>query len=197
MGNKELKDIDLEDMEGMDGMHEDSSVEFALNKLGLVQDRIAKLKEQHDQRLEELVMKRNEVIEDIPEFWITANSSPLAWYFSEYEDYINNHMFSYLDLPTVVDDADGLGGYHIEFVFSENPYFKDTDITISVTIGNSVVSASAIHWKRVDKCLLRWLTEDSQEEMEDDRLKKIETVGEIHSIIKSPLEYYKVTAFLP
>ncbi len=72
---RELKDIDLEEMEGMDGMHEDSSVEFALNKLGLVQDRIAKLKEQHDQRLEELVMKRNEVIENIPEFWITAVST--------------------------------------------------------------------------------------------------------------------------
>lgn len=44
------------------------------------------------------------------------NSTSLKLYFCEYEDYINKHMFSYLDFPTVVDDADGLGGYDINFV---------------------------------------------------------------------------------
>ena len=75
---RELKDIDLEDMKGMDGRHAPSCKEFALNKLDLVQHRMAKLKEQHEQRLKELLMKMKEVIKYIPKFWITAVST--VWY---------------------------------------------------------------------------------------------------------------------
>ena len=92
--------------------------------------------------------KRNEIIEKIPKFWLTAfiNHPQVSSIIEEDEE----DALQYLTKLEVEEYEDIKSGYRIKLFFSANPYFENTVLTKEFQLGSTGDPASvstAIQWK--------------------------------------------------
>ncbi|XP_059077338.1 NAP1-related protein 2 isoform X6 [Cryptomeria japonica] len=120
----------------------DSELILAIEKLQEIQEELEKVNEEASDKVLEVEQKyneirrpvyekRNDLIQTIPEFWLTA-------------------VFKYLQSIDVEDFKDVKSGYSISFTFRPNPYFEDTKLTKVFRFTDELttsVSGSMVKWK--------------------------------------------------
>ncbi|KAJ6828215.1 NAP1-related protein 2-like isoform X2 [Iris pallida] len=145
--------------EGEESEHIDGELVLSIEKLQEIQDELEKVNEEAsdkvlevEQRYNEIrkpvYKRRSEIIQSIPDFWLTAFLShpALGDLLSEEDQKIFKHLVS-LD---VEDSKDVKSGYTITLNFSTNPYFEDTKLTKTYTFldeGTTNVTGTSIKWK--------------------------------------------------
>ncbi|WVZ85954.1 hypothetical protein U9M48_032809 [Paspalum notatum var. saurae] len=137
----------------------DRALLLSIDKLQEVQDEIEKVNEEASDKVLEVEQKynkirrpvyvrRNEVIQKIPDFWLKAFvSHPLLGdLLTEDDQQILKHLESIF-----VDESDDIkSGCSFTLTFSSNPYFKDKKLTKTYSVndeGKIVVKATSINWK--------------------------------------------------
>ncbi|XP_078444796.1 NAP1-related protein 2-like [Wolffia australiana] len=144
---------------GEENDHIDGELVLSIEKLQEIQDEIEKVNEEASDKVLEVeqkyneirrpvYVKRNEIIQSIPDFWLTAFMShpALGELLNEEDEKIFKHLVS-LD---VEDSRDVKSGYSITFSFSPNPYFEDTKLTKTFSFfddGTTNITGSKIRWK--------------------------------------------------
>ncbi|KAK2973539.1 hypothetical protein RJ640_010594 [Escallonia rubra] len=142
-----------------DEEHIDGDLVITIEKLQEVQDELEKINEEASDKVLEVEQKynvirkpvydkRNDIINSIPDFWLTAFlSHPALGDLLTEED---EKIFKYLSSLDVEDFKDVKSGYSIAFNFKPNPYFEDSKLTKSFTFldeGTTKVTATSIKWK--------------------------------------------------
>uniref|UniRef100_A0A0D9W5S8 Uncharacterized protein n=1 Tax=Leersia perrieri TaxID=77586 RepID=A0A0D9W5S8_9ORYZ len=138
----------------------DAALVASIEKLQEIQDEIEKVNEEACDKVLELEQKynevrrpvyvrRNEIIKQIPDFWLTAFlSHPVLGELLTEDD---QKIFKHLESIDVDDSEDIKSGYSITLTFSPNPYFEDTKLTKVYSFsGDEVlkVKATSITWKK-------------------------------------------------
>ncbi|XP_020586704.1 NAP1-related protein 1-like [Phalaenopsis equestris] len=139
--------------------HIDGELVLSIEKLQEVQDELEKINEDASDKVLEVEQKfneirqpvykrRNDIIQSIPDFWLTAFMSHpgLGQLLSE-ED---QKIFKYLSSLEVEDSKDLKSGYTITFNFSTNPYFEETKLSKTYTFfedGTTDIAGTTIKWK--------------------------------------------------
>lgn len=139
--------------------HIDGELVLSIEKLQELQDDLEKISEEASDKVLEVEQKynelrrpvykkRNEIIQSIPDFWLTAFMSHpgLGQLLSEDDQKIFKHLIS-LD---VEDSKDLKSGYTITFNFSTNPYFEGTKLSKFYTFfddGTTNIAGTSIKWK--------------------------------------------------
>ncbi|KAJ8423495.1 hypothetical protein Cgig2_019367 [Carnegiea gigantea] len=154
---KKLKAADKNDEENAEQI--DGELVLSIEKLQEIQDELEKINEKASDEVLEVEKKynemrkpvydkRNEIINSIPDFWLTAFLSHPA--LSELLSEEDHKIFKHLTSIEVEDSKDVKSGYSITFNFSPNPYFEDTKLTKTFTFldeGTTKVTATSIKWK--------------------------------------------------
>ncbi|KAJ6792957.1 NAP1-related protein 2-like isoform X2 [Iris pallida] len=139
--------------------HIDGELVLSIEKLQEIQDELEKVNEEASDKVLEVEQKyneirrpvykkRNEIIQSIPDFWLTSFlSHPVLGDLLSEED---QKIFKYLVSLDVEDSKDVKSGYTITLNFSSNPYFEDTKLTKTYTFldeGTTNVTGTEIKWK--------------------------------------------------
>ncbi|KAG5049688.1 NAP1-related protein 2 [Glycine soja] len=137
----------------------DGELVLSIEKLQEIQDELEKINEEASDKVLEIEQKyneirkpvydkRNDIINAIPDFWLTAFlSHPALGDLLNEED---QKIFKYLSSLEVEDFKDVKSGYSITFNFNANPYFEDTKLVKTYTFleeGTTKVTATPIKWK--------------------------------------------------
>lgn len=137
----------------------DKDLLFSIECLQAIQDELEKINEEasdkvldveqkYSQIRKPIYQKRNEIIQSIPDFWVTALlSHPVLGELLTEED---QKIFKFLTSIEVEDSKNVKYGYTITFNFKPNPYFEDTKLFKSYTFqedGTTKISATNIQWK--------------------------------------------------
>ncbi|CAM6107941.1 unnamed protein product [Calypogeia fissa] len=137
----------------------DPELVMAIEKLQEVQDELERVNEEASDKVLEVEQKyneirrpvynkRNEIIQNIPDFWLTAFlSHPVLCDLLSDED---QKVFKFLESLDVEDFKDVKSGYSISFTFKTNPYFEDTKLTKVFRFsdeGTTSVSGTHPKWK--------------------------------------------------
>uniref|UniRef100_A0A1J3H5E0 NAP1-related protein 2 n=1 Tax=Noccaea caerulescens TaxID=107243 RepID=A0A1J3H5E0_NOCCA len=147
--------IEEENVEQIDG-----ELVLSIEKLQEIQDDLEKINEKASDEVLEVEQKynvirkpvydkRNEIIQSIPDFWLTAFLShpALGELLTEEDQKIFKHLVS-LDVEDAIDVK---SGYSITFHFSPNPFFEDGKLTKTFTFlddeGTTKITATPIKWK--------------------------------------------------
>ncbi|KAK4750429.1 hypothetical protein SAY87_003911 [Trapa incisa] len=156
---KKVKVSAAEKVEEENSVHLDGELVVSIEKLQEIQDELEKINEEASDKVLEVEQKyneirrpvydkRSEIINSIPDFWLTAFlSHPALGELLTDED---QKIFKYLSSLEVEDSKDVKSGYSITFNFRPNPYFKDTKLTKTFTFldeGTTKISATSIKWK--------------------------------------------------
>lgn len=132
---KALEDIDACQNE-IDSLNEKASEE------------ILKVEQKYNKLRKPFFEKRNELIKNIPNFWVNAftNHPTLTTILEEEEE----ECLHYLGKLEVEEFEDIKSGYKIIFYFNKNPYFKNTTLVKEFHLGTSgdpASSSTPIEWK--------------------------------------------------
>ncbi|CAL5016558.1 unnamed protein product [Urochloa decumbens] len=137
----------------------DRALLLSIEKLQEVQDEIEKVNEEASNKVLEVEQKynkirkpvyvrRNEVIQKIPDFWLTAFlSHPMLGDMLTEDD---QQIFKHLESLFVDESEDIKSGCSITLAFSPNPYFEDKKLTKTYSMsddGTISVKATSIKWK--------------------------------------------------
>ncbi|CAL5031657.1 unnamed protein product [Urochloa decumbens] len=137
----------------------DRALLLSIEKLQEVQDEIEKVNEEASNKVLEVEQKynkirkpvyvrRNEVIQKIPDFWLTAFlSHPMLGDMLTEDD---QQIFKHLESLFVDESEDIKSGCSITLAFSSNPYFEDKKLTKTYSMnddGTISVKATSIKWK--------------------------------------------------
>ncbi|KAJ8479353.1 hypothetical protein OPV22_023080 [Ensete ventricosum] len=137
----------------------DGELVLSIEKLQEIQDEIEKVNEEASDKVLEVEQKyneirrpiykrRNEIIQSIPDFWLTAFlSHPVLGDLLSEED---QKIFKYLVSLDVEDSKDVKSGYSVTFNFSPNPYFEDASLTKTYSFydeGTTNINGTTIKWK--------------------------------------------------
>jgi len=137
----------------------DRALLLSIEKLQEIQDEIEKVNEEASDKVLEVEQKynkirrpvyvrRNEIIQKIPDFWLTAFLSHpvLGDLLTEDDQQICKHLESIF-----VDESEDIkSGCSITLTFSSNPYFEDKKLTKTYSMsddGTVTVKATSIKWK--------------------------------------------------
>ncbi|MCO5612389.1 hypothetical protein L7F22_066656 [Adiantum nelumboides] len=137
----------------------DSELVLSIRKLQEVQDELEKVNEEASDKVLEVEQKynrirrpvysrRSEIIQRIPDFWLTAFLSHPA--LSEILTDNDQKVFKSLQALEVDEYPDVKSGYSITFTFSPNPYFENSFLAKSFHLseeGLTTVKGSDIKWK--------------------------------------------------
>ncbi|BAF14900.1 nAP1-related protein 1 [Oryza sativa Japonica Group] len=138
----------------------DAALLQSIEKLQEIQDEIEKVNEEACDKVLELEQKynevrrpvyvrRNKIIKQIPDFWLTAFlSHPMLGELLTEDD---QKIFKHLESIDVDDSEDIKSGYSITLTFSPNPYFEDTKLTKTYSFSDDEavkVKATSIRWKK-------------------------------------------------
>ncbi|KMZ73431.1 Nucleosome assembly protein family [Zostera marina] len=111
-------------------------------------DKVLELEQQFNEIRRPVYNKRTEVINSIPDFWLTAFlSHPVL------SDILNDEdqkLFKHLVSLDVEDFKDVKSGYTITFKFSENPFFEDSELIKTFNFsddGATNITCTPIKWK--------------------------------------------------
>ncbi|PKA59448.1 hypothetical protein AXF42_Ash016471 [Apostasia shenzhenica] len=137
----------------------DGELVLSIEKLQEIQDELEKINEEASDKVLEVEQKynevrqpvyrkRNEIIQSIPDFWLTAFMShpALGQLLNEEDQKILKHL-TYLD---VEESKDLKSGYTITFNFDTNPFFEDTKLSKTYTFfddGTTKITGTSIQWK--------------------------------------------------
>ncbi|XP_010539964.1 PREDICTED: NAP1-related protein 2-like [Tarenaya hassleriana] len=199
----------------------DGELVLSIEKLQEIQDELEKINEKASDEVLEVEQKyneirkpvygkRNEIINSIPDFWLTAFlSHPALGELLTEED---QKIFKYLSFLEVEDAKDVKSGYSITFHFNSNPYFENGKLTKTFTFleeGATKITATPINWKEgkglpngvnhekkgnkrtlAEESFFTWFTDASQKEDSE-----FEIHDEVADIIKedlwpNPLTYF-------
>eukprot|EP01018_Ginkgo_biloba_P038524 Gb_36879 [translate_table: standard] len=147
----------VDEVEGLEDV--DPRLVMSMERLQEAQDELDKANEEANDKvleIEQLYMekrrpiyqRRNEVIEKIPEFWLTAFLSHPHLRDLLTED--DQKAFKYLQSVNVEDLGDIKSGYKITFEFGPNPYFEDSKLSKVfkyVDDASTTETGNAPHWK--------------------------------------------------
>jgi len=137
----------------------DRALLISIEKLQEIQDQIEKVNEEASNKVLEVEQKyneirrpvyvrRNEMIQKIPDFWLTAFlSHPML---SDLLTEDDQQIFKHLESMFVDESEDIKSGCSITLSFSPNPYFEDQKLTKEYSInddGTVTVKATSIKWK--------------------------------------------------
>ncbi|KAG2710236.1 hypothetical protein I3843_04G017500 [Carya illinoinensis] len=132
---------------------------LSVEKLQEVQDELEKINEEAGDKVLEVerkyneirrlvYVKRNEMIQTIPDFWLFAFlCDPALCDLLSEED---QKIFKYIDSIDMEDFKDLKSGYSITFNMNENPYFEDAKLTKTLTFydeGATKITGTEIKWK--------------------------------------------------
>ncbi|XP_024402274.2 NAP1-related protein 2 [Physcomitrium patens] len=146
-------------VEEEEGSELDAELVQAIEKLQEVQDELERVNEEASDKVLEVEQfyneirrpvysKRNAIIHNIPDFWLTAFlSHPVLCDLLTEDD---QKVFKYLESLDVEDFKDVKSGYSISFNFRTNPYFEDTKLTKEFRFsddGSTSVSGTQPKWK--------------------------------------------------
>lgn len=212
------KKAKLEEEDGSEQL--DTELVLAIEKLQEVQDELEKVNEEAidkvlevEQKFNELrrpvYQKRNEIIQGIPDFWLTAFlSHPALCELLTEED---QQVFKFLQSLDVEDFKDVKSGYSISFTFRPNPFFEDTKLVKIFRFsdeGTTSISGTQPRWKDgmdltngvapekegnkralADESFFKWFSDTQQKESSDG------VHDEVAEIIKedlwpNPLKYF-------
>lgn len=147
----------VEEDEGSEAL--DAELVMNIEKLQEVQDELEKVNEEASDKVLEVEQKynevrrpvynkRNQIIQNIPDFWLTAFlSHPVLCEILTEDD---QKVFKYLQSLDVEDFKDVKSGYSITFTFKPNPYFEDTRLIKVFRFsdeGTISVNGTAPRWK--------------------------------------------------
>eukprot|EP00252_Welwitschia_mirabilis_P008881 TRINITY_DN2112_c0_g1_i1.p1 TRINITY_DN2112_c0_g1~~TRINITY_DN2112_c0_g1_i1.p1 ORF type:complete len:265 (-),score=82.89 TRINITY_DN2112_c0_g1_i1:420-1214(-) len=111
-------------------------------------DKVLEVEQKHNEIRQPVYARRNEIIQTIPDFWLTAFlSHPTLCDLLTEED---QKVFKYLQSLDVEDFKDVKSGYTITFTFHPNPYFEDRKLTKVFSFsddGTANVSGTSVKWK--------------------------------------------------
>ncbi|KAJ7537749.1 hypothetical protein O6H91_11G020400 [Diphasiastrum complanatum] len=198
----------------------DSQLLISIENLQEVQDALEKVNEEASDKVLEveqkyneirrpIYKKRNEVIQSIPDFWLTAFLSHpvLSTMLNEDDQKVFKHLLSL----EVEDFKDVKSGYSITFNFHSNPYFEDIKLMKVFRFsdeGTTSVSGTPIRWKDgmdvtngvvlekegnkrpfVEESFFKWFSDSQQKDSTDG------VQDEIADVIKedlwpNPLKYF-------
>lgn len=137
----------------------DTELVRSIHKLQEVQDELEKVNEEASDKVLEveqkynevrrpIYSKRNEIIQAIPDFWLTAFlSHPALCELLSEEDQL---VFKHLQSLDVEDFKDVKSGYSIIFTFRPNPYFEDSQLVKVYRFsdeGTTSISGTQPRWK--------------------------------------------------
>ncbi|KAK5846364.1 NAP1-related protein 1 [Gossypium arboreum] len=136
----------------------DGDLVISIEKLQEIQDELEKINEEASEKVLEVEQKynevrkpvydkRNEIINSIPDFWLTAFlSHPALGDLLTEED---QKIFKYINSLEVEDFKDLKSGYTITFNFNSNPYFENTTLMKTFTFldDGTKITATPIKWK--------------------------------------------------
>ncbi|XBI92658.1 hypothetical protein VPH35_029665 [Triticum aestivum] len=146
-------------IEAEEGDRIDDGLLLSIEKLQEIQDEIERVNEEASDKVLEVEQKynevrrpvytrRNEIIKEIPDFWLTAFlSHPMLGELLTEDD---QKIFKHLVSIDVNEFQDIKSGYSITLAFSSNPYFEDTKLTKTCSFsddGKITVKATTINWK--------------------------------------------------
>ncbi|XP_048557902.1 NAP1-related protein 1-like [Triticum urartu] len=146
-------------IEAEEGNSIDDALLLSIEKLQEIQDEIERVNEEASDKVLEVEQKynevrrpvytrRNEIIKEIPDFWLTAFlSHPMLGELLTEDD---QKIFKHLVSIDVDEFQDIKSGYSITLAFSSNPYFEDTKLTKTCSFsddGKITVKATTINWK--------------------------------------------------
>jgi template-activating factor I len=137
----------------------DGELVLSIEKLQEIQDELEKINEEASDKVLEVEQKYNEVrrpvydkrkdiIDSIPDFWLTAFVSHPA--LGELLNDKDQLVFKHLRSIEVEDFKDVKSGYSITFNFNDNEFFEDKKLTKTYTFldeGTTKVTATSIKWK--------------------------------------------------
>ncbi|KAH6792033.1 hypothetical protein C2S52_002510 [Perilla frutescens var. hirtella] len=109
---------------------------------------ILKTKKRYIDKKKSMYSRRNQIIGDIPCFWLIAFMNNIILQNLLKED--DQEIFCYLDSVVVEDFADPRKGYYIAFNFMDNPFFSNKILsrTINFLVDGTLRSVgTTIEWK--------------------------------------------------
>lgn len=112
-------------------------------------EEILKVEQKYNGLRKPYFQKRNEIIQRIPSFWVTAivNHPQISGILEEEEE----ECLQFIDKLEVEEFEDIKSGYRINFYFEENPYFENKVLTKEFNLGSSgetpVSTSTSIKWK--------------------------------------------------
>ncbi|MCO5571826.1 hypothetical protein L7F22_025574 [Adiantum nelumboides] len=137
----------------------DKELVDSIQKLQEVQDELEKVNEEASDKVLEveqkynevrrpIYSKRNDIIQAIPDFWLTAFlSHPALCELLSEED---QKVFKFLQSLDVEDFKDVKSGYSIIFTFRHNPFFEDSQLVKIYRFsddGTTSISGTQPRWK--------------------------------------------------
>ncbi|CAN6228404.1 unnamed protein product [Urochloa humidicola] len=198
----------------------DRALLLSIEKLQEVQDEIEKVNEEASNKVLEVEQKynkirrpvyvrRNEVIQKIPDFWLTAFlSHPLLGDILTEDD---QQIFKHLESLFVDESEDIKSGCSITLTFSSNPYFEDKKLTKTYSMsddGTISVNGTSIKWKTgmdivngktctkkgekrllVDESFFRWFSDTESEIFAHGELDQVADVIK-EDLWPNPLKYF-------
>lgn len=111
-------------------------------------DKVLEIEQTYMEKRRPIYQRRNEVIQKIPEFWLTAFLSHP--HLSDLLTEDDQKAFKYLQSVNVEDLGDIKSGYKITFEFVPNPYFEDSKLCkVFRYVDDAAVTdvGNAPHWK--------------------------------------------------
>lgn len=147
----------IDEVEGLEDV--DPQLVLSMERLQEAQDELDKANEEANDKvleIEQIYMekrrpiyhRRSEVIQKIPEFWLTAFLSHP--HLSDLLTDEDQKAFKYLQSVNVEDLGDIKSGYKITFEFAPNPYFEDRELCkVFRYVDDAAVTdvGNAPHWK--------------------------------------------------
>ncbi|CAN6239717.1 unnamed protein product [Urochloa humidicola] len=198
----------------------DRALLLSIEKLQEVQDEIEKVNEEASNKVLEVEQKynkirrpvyvrRSEVIQKIPDFWLTAFlSHPLLGDILTEDD---QQIFKHLESLFVDESEDIKSGCSITLTFSSNPYFEDKKLTKTYSMsddGTISVNGTSIKWKKgmdivngktctkkgekrllVDESFFRWFSDTESEVFAHGELDQVADVIK-EDLWPNPLKYF-------
>ncbi|KAK4374563.1 hypothetical protein RND71_005240 [Anisodus tanguticus] len=205
----------------------DEKLLFSVEKLQELQDELEKINEKASDEVFEVEQKyneirkpvydkRNDIINSLSEFWLTAFlSHPVLGDLLTEED---QKVFKFLSSIEVEDLKDVKLGYSITFNFKPNPFFENSKLSKTYTVledGRTKITATTIKWKEgkgipngvvqekkgnkrshSKESFFTWFSEvNKKDDSDDDENEVLEIQDEVADIIKddlwpNPLTYF-------
>lgn len=112
-------------------------------------EEILKIEQKFNNLRKPFFQKRNEIIQRIPSFWVTAilNHPQISGILEDEEE----ECLQFMQKLDVEEFEDIKSGYRIHFQFEENPYFENKVLTKEFNLGSSgetpVSMSTTIKWK--------------------------------------------------
>ena len=151
-------DANGEDVHGIKSADFDAATQKVLEQIDQVQGEIDSLNEKASEEILKVEQKynslrkpffdkRNELVRDIPNFWVTAfvNHPNISAILDEEEE----ECLHYLTKLEVEEFDDIKSGYRIKLSFDENPFFENSQLVKEFFLGNAEPTSTTteIKWK--------------------------------------------------